>query len=194
MSGTYPIGGSNPIAVVEGPSFIKYYDRSLQIITQINYVDSQMWLLDANTGVALANPNLQLFGYMWRALMTQDPNWQNIVDLGTTNIDYMEGNGVLDHANINQVVVSNILPDNTIDYWWGSTSFAKFGWFAFNKDTPEMPIKFINNDPCYFFEPYGNFSGAKYGMYGATTAYGTSYSMLDVPLNIFHGQIFNSPR
>lgn len=190
----YPVQDSNPIGIVFGPSYVKFYDRSTQTITEIDFIDAQMMVLAGDAGLPPAMHDVQLFGYIWRALMTQDPNWQNLMDLSTSNIDYMAGSGEVDRANLAQVVIGPIVPDAAVDYWWEPSKFGKFGWFAWNKDTPEMPIQWINYDPCYFFSPYGNFQGFKYSLFQSTTALCASYSMLDVPFNVFQGETFNVPR
>lgn len=192
--GTYPIQGSNVLGIVLGPSYIKYYDRSLQVITEVDYLDSRMAILDSDSPTAAVNTNVETIGYIWRALMTQDPNWQNLMDLTTSNDDLISGSSTIDRSNLAQVIIHDIIKDDTVDFWWGPSLFAKYGWFAWNKDVPEMPVQFINYNPCYFFEPYGSFEGFTYAMSGNTTATASSYSMLDIPFNVFNGETFNTPR
>lgn len=194
MAGTYPIEGSNVLGIVLGPSSIKFYDRSTQTITTVSYLDSRMGILDSDSPTAATNTNVETMGYIWRALMTQDPNWQNLVDLSTSNLDFVDGAGTVDHENICLAIIHDIFPDNTVDYWWGPSLFAKYGWFAWNGDTPEMPVPFINYNPCYFFVPYGSFNGFRYAMSGNTTGLASTYSMLDIPFNVFQGETFNTPR
>jgi hypothetical protein len=138
--------------------------------------------------------DLQTWGYLWRAAMTQDPNWPNLQDLSTGNIDPIQGNGTVTHGNMDMAIIHDIVPDIKIDYWWNTYNFAKFGWFAWNDVTPQMPVGWINYNPCYFWDKLGNFNGFTYGMYGGTYAWASTYSMLDVPFNLFQGETFNVPR
>lgn len=192
--GGYPIQGTNVLGLVLGTSFIKHYDRSTQLIDEIDFPDETMAILDSATPTLATWTNVNTQGYIWRALMTQDPNWQNLVDLGTSNDDTLAGAGIVDRANLNMVIIHDILPDKKVDYWWLPSLFAKFGWFAWDKNTPEMPANFINYSPCYFFEPYGNHNGFTYALFGDTTAVASSYSMLDIPANTFNGYVWNQPR
>lgn len=194
MAGTYPIQGSNVLGIVKGTSYSVFYDKSTQTITNIPYPDTGMGILDSDSPAANTYTNIDTMGYIWRALISQDPNWQNVIDLSTANLDFLAGTEVYEHENLCQVIIHDIMPDNTVDFWWGPSLFAKYGWFAWNGDIPEMSIPFINYNPCYFFQPYGSFASFIAAMSGKTTALASSYSQLDIPFNVFNGEIFNVPR
>ena len=194
MTGAYPISGSNAIGTVFGPTDLLYYDRSGQLILYATLPDDNTALDDYQLFLTSELSSLDLWGFLIRASVVNNPNWPNLQDLSSATLNFLAGNGTVIQSNLDQVVVSNITPDQSVDYWWGSNTFAKFGWFAWNYLTPEMPVSFINCNPCYFWEELGNFNGFAYGMAGLTTAYGTCYSMLDVPYNYVGGEIWSYPR
>lgn len=194
MVSGYPIHGSNAIGTVFGPNFVNYYDRSGQIIIDTYLIDDNCALDDYQLFDVTELSSLDLWGFLIRAAVVNNPNWPNLQDLSTSQFYFLAGNDVIVQSNLDQVVISNITPDSSVDYWWGTSTFAKFGTFAWNYLTPEMPVLFINNDPCYFWQELGNFNGFQYNMSGNTTCYATTYSMLDVPYNEIGGELWSYPR
>jgi hypothetical protein len=70
--------------------------------------------------------------------------------------------------------------DNTMDYWWVPSKFAKYGFFAFGANNSYMPVEFINLNPCSFIAPgIGESIGFSYAAFGTNvldiTTYGLAY-------------------
>jgi hypothetical protein len=173
-----------------------YFDRTTGTIlffdTAPDYPVEAGWFTNFNQTYNDFDGQMVKFSWLNKA----NPDWSNLYDLTSaqvfssiTDFKYFV---TTQHINSAFVTVSPPLsPAN--NYWWGTSSFAKYGIFCWGGITAINPVQFINFEDCGFASDNIQYNGFGAGGFNGQTLSVTTYTRLPLTPVVGDGMQFPYP-
>ena len=148
------------------------------------YQDTYTTLVIADNNVTGATNNT-LYGELARCaqLVKADPAWAGIFDLSTGITTPLVAGENMNSTDANimaaNIIITQVGPG--VDYWWGTTQFARFGVFAWG-NAQRSGMEYINFQNQLFTMPERNQTTGWYcNLPPGTTGSITTYQRIQIP-------------
>ncbi len=161
-----------------------YYSAATGTILQYvpyNYSPYQQFLFDGTYDDLYFGYGNLIVVNSW--LNKANPDWLNLYDLTSAQMFGPSSDLTFYPSDvlINSAVVTVHDPISPgLDYWWGTTQFAKFGFFCWGAPNPVGETQWINFKQCSFISSSTQYNGCGFAGFQGTQVSVVAYSRLDV--------------
>ena len=188
----------NAMACVSGNTLVMpYWDHALDVVDYYNapaysYLGSNIIReISYNSGMEDGTNNLSIL-YSW--INWLNPDWRSIYDLTTVQV-FGPSSAFTTYPSATPITRVEVAVSPTIahgiDFWWGTTVFAKFGFLALGLLGEAIWINFLNMALTFSVEQA--YYGVSFCGYSGQEITVTTYGPASLPYIIFAGAPFPYP-